>query len=154
MTRALLSRVSPLRLTVTSAPEAQSYLWALSHVALENGDAERDNVPGLPSEDNEASQHYMPVDLHSNGCDAMVGSKQISGAHIVVRDSQRMLYQRPHTGINTILSPEIPALPNGGTMEPLLSFGVEETKLRQRTQFMLESYAMVTRVCQGLLWEG
>jgi len=34
MTRALLLRVSPLRLTATSAPEAQSYLWALSHTAL------------------------------------------------------------------------------------------------------------------------
>jgi len=32
MTRALLLRVSPLRLTVTSALEAQSYLWALSHL--------------------------------------------------------------------------------------------------------------------------
>jgi hypothetical protein len=54
------------------------------------------------------------VDLHSNGCDAMVGSKQSSGARTIVRDIQRMLYQRPDTGINTILSPEIPAHPNGG----------------------------------------
>jgi hypothetical protein len=83
-------------------------------MALENGNAERDNVPYLPSEDNEASQHYMPVDLHSNGCDAMVGSKQSSGARTVVRDSQRMLCPCPDTGINTILSPEIPARPNGG----------------------------------------
>jgi hypothetical protein len=30
--------------------------------ALGNGNAERDNVPDLPSEDNEASQHYMPVE--------------------------------------------------------------------------------------------
>jgi hypothetical protein len=83
-------------------------------LVLENGNAERDNVPDLPSEDDEASEHYMPVDLHSNGCDAMVGSKQSSGAHTIVRDSQRMLYQRPDTGINTVLSPEIPARPNGG----------------------------------------
>jgi hypothetical protein len=34
--------------------------------------------------------------------------------HTIVRDSQRMLYQRPDTGINTILSPESPARPNGG----------------------------------------
>lgn len=34
--------------------------------ALENGNAERDNVPDLPSEDNEASQHYTPVE--SYGC--------------------------------------------------------------------------------------
>jgi hypothetical protein len=82
--------------------------------ALEDGNAERDNVPDLPSEDNEASEHYTPVDLHSNGCDAMVGSKQSSGARTIVRDSQRMLYQRPDTGINTVLSPEIHARPNGG----------------------------------------
>jgi hypothetical protein len=82
--------------------------------ALEDGNAERDNVPDLPSEDNEASEHCTPVDLHSNGCDAMVGSKQSSGARTIVRDSQRMLYQRPDTGINTVLSPEIPARPNGG----------------------------------------
>jgi hypothetical protein len=79
----------------------------------EDCNAERDNVRDLLSEDNEASQHYTPVDLHSNGCDAMVGSKQSSGARTIVRDSQRMLYQRPDTGINTILSPEIPARPNG-----------------------------------------
>jgi hypothetical protein len=83
-------------------------------IALENGNAERDNVRDLLSEDNEASQHYAPVDLHSNGCDAMVGSKQSSEARTIVRDSQRMLHQRPDTGINTILSPEIPARPNGG----------------------------------------
>jgi hypothetical protein len=82
--------------------------------ALEDGDAERDNVRDLLSEDNEASQHYNSVDLHSNDCDAMVGSKQSSGARTIVRDSQRMLYQRPDTGINTILSPEIPARLNGG----------------------------------------
>ena len=82
--------------------------------ALEDNNAERDNVRDLLSEDNEASQHYTPVDLHSNGCDAMVGSKQSSDARTIVRDSQRMLYQRPDTGINTVLSPEIPARPNGG----------------------------------------
>ena len=81
--------------------------------ALEDNNAERDNVRDLLSEDNEASQHYTPVDLHSNGCDAMVGSKQSSGARTVVRDSQRMLCPCPDTGINTILSPEIPARPNG-----------------------------------------
>jgi hypothetical protein len=83
-------------------------------IALENGNAERDNVRDLLSEDNEASQHYTPVDLHSNGCDAMVGPKQSSGARTIVRDSQRMLCPCPDTGINTILSPEIPARPNGG----------------------------------------
>jgi len=82
--------------------------------ALEDGNAECDNVRDLLSEDNEASQHYMPVDSHSNGCDAMVGSKRSSGARTIVRDSQRMVYQRPDTGINTILSPEILARPNGG----------------------------------------
>jgi hypothetical protein len=82
--------------------------------ALEDGNAERDNVRDLLSEDNEASQHYTPVDLHSNGCDAMVGPKQSSGARTIVRDSQRMLCPCPDTGINTILSPEIPARPNGG----------------------------------------
>jgi hypothetical protein len=82
-------------------------------IALENGNAERDNVRDLLSEDNEASQHYTPVDLHSNGCDAMVGPKQSSGARTIVRDSQRMLCPCPDTGINTILSPEIPARPNG-----------------------------------------
>jgi hypothetical protein len=83
-------------------------------IALENGNTERDNVRDLLSEDNEASQHYAPMDLHSNGCDAIVGSKQSSGARTIVRDSQRMLHQRPDTGINTILSPEIPARPNSG----------------------------------------
>jgi len=34
--------------------------------ALEDGNAERDNVPDLPSEDNEASKHYTPVENH--GC--------------------------------------------------------------------------------------
>jgi hypothetical protein len=82
--------------------------------ALEDGNAERDNVRDLLSEDIDASQHYTPVDLHSNGCDAMVGSEQSSGARTIVRDSQRMSYQRPDTGINTVLSPEIPARPNGG----------------------------------------
>jgi hypothetical protein len=82
--------------------------------ALEDNNAERDNVQDLLSEDNEASQHYTPVDLHSNGCDAMVGSKQSSGARTVVRDSQRMLCPCPDTGINTVLSPESPARPNGG----------------------------------------
>ena len=81
--------------------------------ALEDNNAERDNVRDLPSEDNEASQHYTPVDLHSNGCDAMVGSRQSSGAHTIVRDSQRTLCPCLDTGINTILSPEIPARPNG-----------------------------------------
>ena len=32
-------------------------------MALGNGNAERDNVPDLPSEENETSQRYMPVDL-------------------------------------------------------------------------------------------
>jgi hypothetical protein len=49
-------------------------------IGIENGNTERDNVPDLPSEDNEASQHYTPVDLHSNDCDATLGSKQSSGA--------------------------------------------------------------------------
>jgi hypothetical protein len=44
----------------------------------------------------------------------MVGSKQSPGACTIVGDSQRMVYQRPDTGINTILSPEILARPNGG----------------------------------------
>jgi hypothetical protein len=60
-------------------------------ISLENGNAKRDNVPDLPLENNKASQHYSPVDLHSNGCDAMLGSKQRSGARTTVRDSQRML---------------------------------------------------------------
>jgi hypothetical protein len=81
--------------------------------ALEDGNAERDNVRDLLSEDNEASQHYTPMDLHSNGCDAMVGSRQSSGARTIIRDSQRTLCPCPDTGINTILSPEIPARPNG-----------------------------------------
>jgi hypothetical protein len=33
-------------------------------IALENGNAERDNVPGLPSEDNEASLHYVPEESY------------------------------------------------------------------------------------------
>jgi hypothetical protein len=33
-------------------------------VALENGNAERDNIPDLPSEDDEASEHYNPVENH------------------------------------------------------------------------------------------
>lgn len=82
--------------------------------ALEDGNAERDNVRDLLSEDNEASQHYISVDLHSNGCDVMVGSKQSSGARTIVRDSQRMSSPCPDTGINTILPPESPARPNGG----------------------------------------
>jgi hypothetical protein len=43
----------------------------------------------------------------------MVGSKRSSGARTIVRDSQGMLCPCPDTGINTILSPEIPARPNG-----------------------------------------
>jgi hypothetical protein len=82
--------------------------------ALEDGNAERDSVRDLLSEGNETSQHYTPVDLHSNGCDAMVGSKQSSGASTIVRDSQRMLCPCPDTGINTMLSQKIPARPNGG----------------------------------------
>jgi hypothetical protein len=31
-------------------------------IALGNGNAERDNVPDLPSEDDEASEYYNPVD--------------------------------------------------------------------------------------------
>ena len=82
-------------------------------ITLENSNAERDNVPDLSSEDNKASQHYTSVDLHSDGCDAMVGLKQSSGPRTIVRDSQRMFCPCPDTGINTILSPEIPARPNG-----------------------------------------
>ena len=81
---------------------------------MEDNNAERNNVRDLLSEDNKASQHYTPVDLQSNGCDTMSGSKQCSGARTVVRDSQRMLCPCPDTGINTILSTEIPARPNGG----------------------------------------
>jgi hypothetical protein len=33
-------------------------------MALGNGNAERDNVPDLPSEDDEASEHYNPVENH------------------------------------------------------------------------------------------
>jgi hypothetical protein len=33
-------------------------------IALGNGNAERDNVPDLPSEDGEASEHYNPVENH------------------------------------------------------------------------------------------
>jgi hypothetical protein len=99
-----------------NANEALIVWWKERKIgsALKDGNAEHDNVRDLLSESNEASQHYTPVDLHSNGCDAMVGSEQSSGARTVVRDSQRMLYHRPDTGINTILSPEIPARPNGG----------------------------------------
>jgi len=61
-----------------------------------------------------ASQHYTPVDLHSNGCDTMLGSKQSLAARTIVRDSQRMLCPCPDTGINTILSTETPARPSGG----------------------------------------
>jgi hypothetical protein len=35
-------------------------------VALENGNAERDNVPDLLSEDNESSEHYNPVENHGH----------------------------------------------------------------------------------------
>jgi phosphopentomutase len=56
-------------------------------MALGNGNAKRDNIPDLLSEDNKASQHYTPVDLHSNGYDTIVGSKQSSGAYTIVRDS-------------------------------------------------------------------
>ena len=112
-------------------------------VALENGNAERDNVPYLPSEDNEASQHYMPVDSHSNGCDAMVGSKQSSGARTIVRDSQRMLCPCPDTGINTILSPEIPARPNGG------NDGVASVVRKERNKAPPENSAHV-----GVLGDG
>ena len=33
-------------------------------MALGNGNAERDNIPDLPSEDDEASEHYNPVENH------------------------------------------------------------------------------------------
>jgi hypothetical protein len=33
-------------------------------IALENGNAERDNVRDLPSEDNEASLHYVPEEIY------------------------------------------------------------------------------------------
>ena len=98
-----------------NANEALIVWWEERKIgsALEDNNAERDNVRDLLSEDNEASQHYTPVDLHSNGCDAMVGSRQSSGARTIVRDSQRTLCPCPDTGINTVLSPEIPARPNG-----------------------------------------
>jgi hypothetical protein len=33
-------------------------------IALGNGNAERDNIPDLPSEDDEANEHYNPVEDH------------------------------------------------------------------------------------------
>jgi hypothetical protein len=111
--------------------------------ALEDGNAEHDNVRDLRSEDNEASQHYMSVDLQSNGCDAIVGSKQSSGACTIVRDSQRTLYQRPDTSINTILSPEIPACPNGR------NDGTASLVRRKRNKAPLEDSAHV-----GVLRDG
>jgi hypothetical protein len=108
--------------------------------ALEDCNAERDNVRDLLSEDNEASQHYTPVDLHSNGCDAMVGSKQSSGARTIVRDSQRMLYQHlDKLQVSTQFCHRKSLLvPMAGTMEPLLSFGRKGTKLLQKARLMLE----------------
>lgn len=111
--------------------------------ALEDGNAERDNVRDLRSEDNEASQHYMSVDLQSNGCDAMVGSKQSSGARTIVRDSQRTLYQRPDTSINTILLPEIPDRPNGG------NDGTASHIRRERNKAPPENSLHVGVLCDG-----
>jgi hypothetical protein len=111
--------------------------------ALEDGNAERDNVRDLLSEDNEASQHYMSVDLHSNGCDAMVGSKQSSGARTIVRDSRRMLWPCPGTGINTILSSEITARPNGR------NDGIASVVRKERNKAPPESSAHVGALGDG-----
>ena len=43
-------------------------------MALENGNAERDNVPDLPSEDDEASEHYNPVENHGRPEKFVTGS--------------------------------------------------------------------------------
>ena len=43
-------------------------------MALENGHAERDNVPDLPSEDDEASEHYNPVENHGRPEKFVTGS--------------------------------------------------------------------------------
>jgi hypothetical protein len=112
-------------------------------MALENGNAERDNVSDLPSEGNKASQHYTPVDLHSNGCDTMLSSKQSSGARTVVRDSQRMLRPCPDTGINTILSTEIPARPNGG------NDGITSVARKERNKAPPENSAHVGALRDG-----
>jgi hypothetical protein len=42
-------------------------------IALENGNAERDNVPDLPSEDNEVSQHYIPVESYGRPQKSVTG---------------------------------------------------------------------------------
>jgi hypothetical protein len=112
-------------------------------MALDNGNAGRANVPDLPSEDNEDSEHYTPVDLHSNGCDAMVGSKQSSGARTIVRDSQGMLCPCPDTGINTILSPEIPARPHGR------NDGIASVARKERNKAPPENPAHVGALCDG-----
>jgi hypothetical protein len=105
--------------------------------ALENGNAKRDHVRDLLSEDNDAGQHYTSIDLHSNGCDAMVGSKQSSGARTIVRDSQRTLCLCPDKGINTILSPEIPARPHSG------NDGIASIARKERNKAPLENSAHV-----------
>ena len=112
-------------------------------MALENVDTGRDNVPNLPSQGNEASQHYIPVDLHSNDCNAMVVSKQSSRARTIVRDSQRTLYPFPDTGINTVLSPEIPARPNGG------NDGIASVARKERNKAPPENPARVGALRDG-----
>jgi hypothetical protein len=122
--------------------------------ALEDGNAKRDNVRDLLSEDNEASQHYTPVDLHSNDCDAMVGSIKVQGP-VPSLETVKECYVHVQIQVSTQFYHRKSLLvPIAGMMESLLLLGRKGTKLRQRTRLMLESYAMVTRMCQGLLWEG
>jgi hypothetical protein len=111
--------------------------------ALEDGNAERDNVRDLLSENNEASQHYTPVDLQSNDRDAMVGPKQSSGAHTIIRDSQKMSCHCPDTGINSILSPEIPARPNGR------KDGVASVEREERNKAPPKNSPYVGVLCDG-----
>jgi hypothetical protein len=73
----------------------------------------------------------------------MVGSKQSSGPRTIVRDNQRMLCPCPDTGINTILSPEIPACPNGG------NDGIASLVRKERNKALLENLAHV-----GVLGDG
>jgi len=42
-------------------------------MALGNGNAERDNIPDLPSEDDEASEHYNPVENHGRPQKSVTG---------------------------------------------------------------------------------
>jgi hypothetical protein len=53
----------------------------------------------------------------------------------IVRDSQRILCPRPDTGINTILSPEILARPNGG------NDGIVSVVRKERNKAPLENSA-------------